>query len=103
QPATGDSFTLSQSSNSLSVFDALDEAISSLNATGMNNGQIQQTVNNTLISLDSMLGNMGMARSAVGESLNRMDSIESRISELKLNAQTERSNAEDLDMVQAIS
>jgi flagellar hook-associated protein 3 FlgL len=32
-----------------------------------------------------------------------MDSVELRIADSKLAAQTERSNAEDLDMVQAIS
>lgn len=102
-PASGDTFTLAQSNNTLSVFDTLDKAIAALNSTGMNNGQIQQTVNSTTTSLDGLLSNMGAARSAVGESLNRMDSIEGRIAELKLNAQTDRSNAEDLDMVQAIS
>ena len=102
-PATGDSFTLTQSNNTLSVFDTLDKAIAALNSSSLNNGQIQQNVNSTLTSLDGLLSNMGAARSAVGESLNRMDSIEERIAELKLNAQTDRSNAEDLDMVQAIS
>ena len=38
-----------------------------------------------------------------GEALNRADSIGSRLSQAKLDAQTDRSNAEDLDMVQAIS
>lgn len=103
QPAHGDTFNVVQSDNTLSVFDTLDKAISELNSSGSNNGQTQQTVNTTLTSIDSLLGNMGAARSAVGETLNRMDSIETRISSLKLTAQTDRSNAEDLDMVQAIS
>jgi flagellar hook-associated protein 3 FlgL len=42
-------------------------------------------------------------RARTGEALNRMDSVELRIADAKLAAQTERSNAEDLDMVQAIS
>src|SRR5690606_21251674 len=66
-------------------------------------GQIMQAVNRGLSNLDSILGNVSAARSEVGESLNRMDSIEGRISASKLAAQTERSNAEDLDMVSAIS
>ena len=40
---------------------------------------------------------------ASGEALNRMDSVELRIADNKLAAQSERSNAEDLDMVQALS
>lgn len=103
QPANADSFTIDQSSNDLSVFDALDSAINSLNATNQGSGQVMQAVNRGLSNLDSILGNVSAARSAVGESLNRMDSIEGRISASKLAAETERSHAEDLDMVSAIS
>lgn len=39
----------------------------------------------------------------MGEQLNRMDGIQTRNDSLKLAAQTEKSNAEDLDMVAAIS
>jgi flagellar hook-associated protein 3 FlgL len=42
-------------------------------------------------------------RARTGEALNRMDSVELRNADAKLAAQNERSNAEDLDMVQAIS
>jgi flagellin-like hook-associated protein FlgL len=42
-------------------------------------------------------------RSRAGESLNRLDSLESRLSQARLDAQTERSLAEDLDMLEAIS
>lgn len=103
QPADADSFTVDQATNDLSVFDALDSAINSLNATNQASGQVMQAVNRGLSNLDSILSNVGAARSAVGESLNRMDSIEGRISASKLAAETERSNAEDLDMVSAIS
>ena len=39
----------------------------------------------------------------LGEALNRADSIGARLSQAKLDAQTQRSGAEDLDMVSAIS
>ena len=42
-------------------------------------------------------------RSRVGETLNRTDNIEGRISAQHLAAQTDQSNAVDLDMVKAIS
>ena len=60
-------------------------------------------VNTGLSRIDSLLGNFQSARSTMGETLNRMDGIESRISALKLMAETDRSAAVDLDMVQAIS
>ena len=103
QPANADSFTVDQATNDLSVFDALDSAITSLTTGNQGSGQIMQAVNRGLSNLDSILGNVSAARSAVGESLNRMDSIEGRITASKLAAETERSNAEDLDMVSAIS
>ncbi|MBC7701316.1 flagellar hook-associated protein FlgL [Aquabacterium sp.] len=103
QPANADNFTVDQSTNDLSVFDAMDSAIKSLTTNNQGSGQVMQAVNRGLSNLDSILGNVGAARSAVGESLNRMDSIEGRISASKLAAETERSNAEDLDMVTAIS
>ena len=53
--------------------------------------------------MDSALSTMQGARSEVGETLNRLDGAEGRITASKLAAQTERSNAEDLDMTSAIS
>lgn len=102
-PADTDSFTLNQSANNLSVFDALDSAINSLTSSTQTNGQVMQAVNKGMSNLDSIINNVSAARSAVGESLNRMDNVEGRISASKLASQTERSNAEDLDMVSAIS
>ena len=46
---------------------------------------------------------MTSGRAQVGATLARIDSVTSRIADLKLASQTERSNAEDLDMTQAIS
>lgn len=102
-PADGDTFTVQQSSNDLSIFNSLDKAIAGLNKGTLNSGQIQQLVNSGISQMDSVVNNLQSARSSLGETLNRMDGIESRISSLKLIAQTDRSAAEDLDMVQAIS
>lgn len=102
-PGNGDKFTVGQSEPDLSIFDSLDKAISTLKTAGINNGQVMQAVNTGVTELDSILGNMQGSRSAVGETLNRMDGIESRNSALKLAAKTEKSNAEDLDMTEAIS
>jgi flagellar hook-associated protein 3 FlgL len=102
-PAVGDTFTIGDSSNELSVFDSLDKIIQTLSTTNTTGGTVRQSVNLGMTEVDSILGNIQSTRSAVGESLNRMEGIESRISALKLAAETERSNAEDLDMVEAIS
>jgi flagellar hook-associated protein 3 FlgL len=46
---------------------------------------------------------MQAQRALTGETLNRIDGVESRLADLELGARTERSAAEDLDMVEAIS
>jgi len=56
-----------------------------------------------LRDVDSSLGRLQSQRALAGETLERIDGVENRLSALKLGAQTERSNAEDLDMVEAIS
>lgn len=102
-PANGDTFVIQQSSNTLSVFDTLDTAIEQLSQVSQSAAQAQQAVNSGMTKIDSVLNNVQAARSAVGESLNRLDGLETRISSLKLSAETTRSEAEDLDMVKAIS
>ncbi|MCH8180644.1 MAG: flagellar hook-associated protein FlgL [Proteobacteria bacterium] len=102
-PADGDTFAIGESSNSLNIFTSLDNTIAALSQTNAPSSAIQQAINTGMTELDSVLGNIQAARSEVGESLNRMDGIESRIETLKQAAATEKSNAEDLDMTAAIS
>lgn len=89
--------------STVNIFDTLQTAITNLNTPGQSSSVIQSNVTSGMADVDKILGNMQSARSEVGEALNRMDGIESRIADLKLAAQTEKSNAEDLDMTQAIS
>ncbi|MEP6875397.1 MAG: flagellar hook-associated protein FlgL [Burkholderiales bacterium] len=103
QPANGDVFELAPSSASLSVFDTIDKAIADLKIPGRTGSQIAQTNSTNLGSLDSVLGQMSAVRAQVGSALNRVDSVTTRLSALKLSSQTEQSNAADLDMTQALS
>ena len=64
---------------------------------------VAQGVQSSLTDLDGSMAALQSLRSHVGEVLNRADMLEGRIAAQSLAAQTERSNAEDLDMVQAIS
>jgi flagellar hook-associated protein 3 FlgL len=103
QPANGDAFELAPSSASLSVFDTIDKAIADLKTPGRSGSQIAQTNAANLGNLDAVLGQMLATRAQVGATLNRGDAVSGRLSALKLSSQTERSNASDLDMTQAIS
>ena len=102
-PADGDRFEITPSAPDLSLFDVLDRIAAELQAGGRSRAQVAQTVASGLRDIDSAFGNLQMQRALAGESLNRIDAVEGRLAETTLSAQTERSLAEDLDMVQAVS
>jgi len=102
-PANGDSFKIDPSTPDSSVFAAIDQALVGLQNPSASTGQVQQAVNSGIRDLDQALGKFQSARAMVGETLNRLDSVDSRTSGRILAAQTTRSNAEDLDMVKAAS
>jgi flagellar hook-associated protein 3 FlgL len=103
QPKAGDRFEIALSQPELSIFDTLDRAITELKTPLRSSPAITQGVQGALAALDGSMGALQSLRSRVGETLNRTDMVEGRIASHKLVAQTERSNAEDLDMVQAVS
>ena len=102
-PADGDRFDLAPSTATLNVFDMLDRAATELESPLRNSGQISQTAVRALRDVDASLSRLQSQRALAGETLNRIDGVEERLAALKLGAKTERSNAEDLDMVDAIS
>jgi flagellar hook-associated protein 3 FlgL len=102
-PADGDQFQIAPSTPTLGVFGALDSAIANLRTTGRTGSQIAQANGEGLRDIDSVLNNLQTARSAAGAVLNRLDSETDRLAAQKLASTTERSNAEDVDMVHAIS
>ncbi len=102
-PAHGDRFDLQPSASDLSLFGALDRVAGELQSAHRSSAQVAQTVASGLRDIDAAFGNLQLQRAMAGESLNRIDAVEGRLAETKLGAQTERSTAEDLDMVQALS
>jgi len=87
----------------LSVFAVLDRVIGELATPGRSNDQITTTVQDGVRDLDAVNSHMLAVRARTGELLNRADAVEMHIGDAKVGAQYERSLAEDLDMVQAIS
>ena len=102
-PANGDQFQIAPSTPTLGVFAALDQAIAGLKTTGRTGSQIAQANGDSLRDIDAVLANLQTARAAAGAVLNRIDSETDRLDGQKLASTTERSNAEDVDMVHAIS
>jgi flagellar hook-associated protein 3 FlgL len=102
-PAAGDRFDVTPSAPDLSLFDVLDQLAGELQSSGRSTAQVAQTVASGLRDIDASFANLQLQRSMAGASLNRIDAVEGRLAEAKLAAETERSLAEDLDMVQALS
>lgn len=102
-PANGDAFELAPSTPTLSVFDALDQAVADLKTPNRTATQMAQSNVINLNNVDKVLNQVLSGRTQIGATMNRIDSVTDRLSALKLSSQTERSNAEDLDMTQAIS
>lgn len=102
-PATGDAFQLRPSASSLTVFDMLDKAVTDLSTAGKRPSQITQDSVMNLRNIDQSMTRLQSARADAGDTLNRIDGVNDRLDGLKLAGETEKSSAEDLDMVQAIS
>jgi flagellar hook-associated protein 3 FlgL len=103
KPAAGDAFEVVLATPSLGVFDTIDQAIAALKTPLRSGAAVTQGVTFGLADLDGSMAALQSLRSRVGEVLNRTDRVEGKLQAQTLAAQTERSNAEDLDMVQAIS
>ncbi len=102
-PADADQFDLTPSSADLNIFTALDNAVTALNTPLRSGSQIAQSNSTYLAAVDAAMGQMQSVRAQVGETLNRIDSATGRLDDLRLASQTDRNNAEGLDMVKAIS
>lgn len=102
-PVAGDQFEISPSTPTSSVFAALDQAVAHLKQPVLTGSQRAQGTSEALRNVDAGLSNLSTARSAAGDALNRIDGVTDRLSAQKLDAQTQRSNAEDLDLVEALS
>lgn len=87
----------------LSTFAVLDSIVADLLTPNRPPAAIAQTVAEGVRRIDAVSDNLQRWRARAGESLNRIDAIGERIAQTRLDAQRQRSEAEDLDMVQAIS
>ena len=102
-PADGDSFSINVATPTLDPFEALDKAIAVLKMPAANAGQVAQAVNSGLRDVDAVMGQMQAARAAAGSALTGLDAMDARNQDRNLWAKSVQSDAEDLDMVQAIS
>ena len=102
-PADGDSFDITPSQRDLNPFQAIDRVIATLSQPGANDSQVTQAVSLGMRDMDQVMRQMMGARAEAGATMTRLDAIDARNQDRKLLATTVQSDAEDLDMVQAIS
>jgi flagellar hook-associated protein 3 FlgL len=102
-PVNGDQFQIGPSTPTLTVFDALDKTIADLGKVAQTGWQRAQDNADNLRDIDSAMGTMQSTRSLAGAMLNRVDTETDRLASQKLTSETVRSDAEDLDMVSALS
>jgi flagellar hook-associated protein 3 FlgL len=88
---------------SVSVFDVLDRVANELLTPGRSSAVVAAGAQQALADVDSVTQNLSRWRANTGESLRRADEQASRLAQATLEAQRTRSQAEDVDMVQAIS
>lgn len=103
RPAAGDRFTIEPASPDLDPFYALDRAIAVLKDPAANAGQVAQAVNSGLRDVDAVMGHLQAARARTGSELTRLDALDGRNQDRDLWAKSVQADAEDVDMVQAIS
>jgi flagellar hook-associated protein 3 FlgL len=64
---------------------------------------VAATVRSALAGIDAGMTHLSAWRSRAGEALNRIDAIEGRLAQQRLDSEQARSEAQDVDMVAAIS
>lgn len=103
QPDAGDTFQVRPSTNSLDIFSAIDRMLDVLNNPNHSEADARQAVNFGLRDVDSVLNRMLATRAEAGAILNRLEDTENQLKDQNLYARTAQSDAEDLDLVEAIS
>jgi len=98
-PVKGDTITLAPSR---SLAGSIDEAMSGIGGAG-SKADISQAVGQALANIDVGLEHLRQTRSYAGELLNRAERLGQQQSQRGLQLETERSNAEDIDLLKGIS
>lgn len=102
-PANGDRFDITPSAADMDPFEALDRAIATLRDPNATRGATTQAVASGVRDVDAVMSHFSAARSVAGAALSRLDAIQSRNEDRDLWAKSVQSDAEDLDMVKAVS
>ncbi len=98
-PAVGDAITIDANP---SIFSVIDDAIRDIGSAVNNNAAIQ-AVSQALGNLDIGMARVSAIRGQAGDLLNRADNITANQAKRSIQMESDRSRAEDLDMIKGIS
>jgi flagellar hook-associated protein 3 FlgL len=98
-PAVGDIITIDPKP---SVFSVMDDAIRDIGAAA-NNNAASQAVGQALHNLDIGMERVSATRGQAGDLLNRVDRISANQEKRSIQLESDRSQAEDLDMIKGVS
>jgi len=100
-PANGDALVVSPSTRS-SLFGVLDQAIAGVKDAA-SSATLGQNVAQALAQIDAGQSRLSSSRGLAGDLLNRVDNIADRQESRSIQLEADRSRAEDLDVVKALS
>lgn len=99
-PAQGDALSITPSTRS-SLFGVLDQAIATVREDS--GAQLNQGVAQALAQIDAGMARLSASRGRAGDLLNQVDNIAARQESRAVQLESDRSRAEDLDVVKALS
>jgi len=104
-PADGDQFTVTPSTKQ-SVFDTLDDLITTLSQPGsgsVNQAKLANGLSAASLNIDSALNNVSAVRASVGSRLAELDDLDSAGSDLGIQYTQTLSDLQDIDATEAYS
>lgn len=102
-PANGDTFQSVPAQRDQSIFDTLDNIVKQLSTPAQAGTNYTQVVQSGLRDIDQSAAQISSARSLAGTTLTRLDGVKGRLDATSVSAETSRKDAQDLDMVKALS
>lgn len=107
EPVVGDAFTVDHSQDQ-SVFEVLDQAIASVKNAGnvdgsTNYGALAHAMAKAQAEIDTQLNRISTVQGMAGDLLNQADRMGTTLLALDEQLEAQRSSAEDLNMVKALS
>lgn len=101
-PKNGDNFAVAPSTKT-DVFAVLDKAIAQVKAAGPNVGNLTHAITQGLTQMDSSMTRLQASRGLAGDLLNRVDRVDASQQTRSVQLEADRTRAEDLDMIKALS